>query len=160
MVRDRPSSYAPQFTSGERDPWDPYSVRPMRRADEERRGSSAGAVVAKELDGRREKGSAFFNRNDADRTAAQTKDEVVIIFLPLERNKKCQYLLVDFSRVWISVGNDVKGAKESMPDASASEVLHTCSPGKEIDGTGSPILDRVTLGKPGTKKSFADILRG
>ena len=45
-----------------------------------------------------------------------------------------------------------------MPDASASEVLRTCSPAKEIAGTGSPILDRMTLGKPGKKKSFADIL--
>ena len=55
------------------------------------------------------------------------------------------------------VGNKVKGT--SVPDASAYEVLHTCSPTKEIAGTGSPILDRVTLGKPGNKNSFADIVR-
>ena len=31
-----------------------------------------------------------------------------------------------------AVGNSVKGT--SMPDASASEVLHTCSPAKEMPG--------------------------
>ena len=56
------------------------------------------------------------------------------------------------------VGDYVKGA--SMPDASASEVLHTCSPGKEVAGTGSPILDRVTLRNHGKKKSVSDIVRG
>ena len=47
----------------------------------------------------------------------------------------------------------------SMSYVSASVILHTHSPAKEIAGTGSPILDRMTLGKPGKKKSFADIAR-
>ena len=56
-----------------------------------------------------------------------------------------------------TVGNYVKGT--SMPDASASEVLHTSIPDKEISGTGSPILDRVTIGNPGKKKIFSKIVR-
>ena len=55
------------------------------------------------------------------------------------------------------VGNYVKGT--SIPDASAYEVLHTCSPAKEIAGTGSPILDRMTSGKPRKKKSFSEIYK-
>ena len=47
----------------------------------------------------------------------------------------------------------------SMSDVSAYGVLHTHSPAKKISGTGSPILDRTILVKPGKKKSFADIIR-
>ena len=47
-----------------------------------------------------------------------------------------------------------------MPDASASEVLHTCSAGKEIAETGSLILDWVTLGELGNKNIFTNIVRG
>ena len=47
-----------------------------------------------------------------------------------------------------------------MSDASASEVLHTCSPSKEIDGTGSPIQDQVTSRNPGRKTNFAAIVIG
>ena len=46
----------------------------------------------------------------------------------------------------VAVGNYVK--RTNMSDASASKVLHACSPGKEITGTVSPILDQVMLGKP------------
>ena len=46
-----------------------------------------------------------------------------------------------------------------MPDVSASGVLQIHGPAKEIAGTGSPILDRMALGKLGKKKSFADIVR-
>ena len=46
-----------------------------------------------------------------------------------------------------------------MPDVSASGALHTNIPAREIAGTGSPILGRMTLGKPGKKNSFADIVR-
>ena len=53
--------------------------------------------------------------------------------------------------------DDVKGT--SMPDVSASGVLQIHGPAKEIAGTGSPILDRMALGKLGKKKSFADIAR-
>ena len=56
------------------------------------------------------------------------------------------------------VGNYLKGI--SMPDESASEVLHTYIPGKEIFGTSIPILDRITLLIMGTKRSFANIVRG
>ena len=66
------------------------------------------------------------------------------------------YSALDLALPHECVGDYVKGT--SMPDASASEVLHTCSPAKEIAGTGSPILDRMTLGKLGKKNSFADIL--
>ena len=47
------------------------------------------------------------------------------------------------------VGGYVKG--RSIPDVSASGVLHTHSPAKKISGTGSPILDQITLAKPGKK---------
>ena len=47
------------------------------------------------------------------------------------------------------VGNDKKGT--SIPDASASEVLHKCITGKKIDENLSPILNRVMLGNPGKK---------
>ena len=47
-----------------------------------------------------------------------------------------------------------------MLDASSSEVLRTCSFGKEIAGTGSPLLERLTLGNFRKKNSFAVILRG
>ena len=57
----------------------------------------------------------------------------------------------------MSVGNYVKGA--SIPDASASGVLHTCSPAKEISGTGRPILDWMTLDNGGKENSFTDIVR-
>ena len=56
------------------------------------------------------------------------------------------------------VGNYVKGT--SMPDAPASEVFHTCSPGKEIAGTGSPILYQLVLSKKRKKNTFVDIVRG
>ena len=52
-------------------------------------------------------------------------------------------------RSFLTIGNYVKGM--SLLDALASEVLHTYIPAKEISGTGSPILDRITLGKPGEK---------
>ena len=52
----------------------------------------------------------------------------------------------------------VKG--DIILDASSYEVLHTCSPSKEISGTGSPLLDQLALRMPGKKKSFADIVRG
>ena len=55
------------------------------------------------------------------------------------------------------VGDYIKGM--SMPDVSASGVLHTHSPAGKISGTGSPILDQMTLVKSGKKKSFADIVR-
>ena len=55
------------------------------------------------------------------------------------------------------VGNYLEGT--SIPDVSASGVLHTHSPAKNIAGTGSPILDRMMFVKPGKKKSFADIIR-
>ena len=48
--------------------------------------------------------------------------------------------------------DDVKGT--SMPDVSAYGVLHTHSLVRKISGTGSPILDRITLGKPGEKIFF------
>ena len=54
-------------------------------------------------------------------------------------------------------GNYVKVT--SISDASASEVLHTCSPVKGRARTGSPILYRVTLEKTGKKESFSDIVR-
>ena len=56
------------------------------------------------------------------------------------------------------VGNYVK--KTSIPYESSSDFSYTFSTAKEIAGTGSPKLDRVTLGKPGMKKSFSDIVRG
>ena len=56
------------------------------------------------------------------------------------------------------VGVYVKGM--SMPNVSASGVLHTHSTAKKISGTGIPILERMTLVNPGKKKSFADIVRG
>ena len=56
------------------------------------------------------------------------------------------------------VGNYVKG--KSMLDASSYEVLHACSPSKEIAGTCILILDRVMLRKTGKKKSFNKIVRG
>ena len=46
-----------------------------------------------------------------------------------------------------------------MTDASSYEVLHTCSPYKEISRNGSPILERTALGNQGKKKIFADIVR-
>ena len=56
----------------------------------------------------------------------------------------------EYGRGWlwwvVAVGNYVK--RTNMSDASASKVLHACSPGKEITGTVSPILDQVMLGKP------------
>ena len=55
------------------------------------------------------------------------------------------------------VGDYVK--ETSMSDASSYEVLHTCSPAKEIAGTGSPILNRMVLGKLEKKNSFPDIVR-
>ena len=51
------------------------------------------------------------------------------------------------------VGNDVKGT--NITDVSVSEVLHTCSTGKEINGTGIPILDRALSKNPRKKNSFA-----
>ena len=53
----------------------------------------------------------------------------------------------------IPVGGYVKGT--SIPDVSASGVLHTHSPAKKIAGTGIPILDRMTWEK---ENSFADIV--
>ena len=41
------------------------------------------------------------------------------------------------------VGDSVKG--NSMPDISASEVLHTHIPAEKISGTGSPILNQIKL---------------
>ena len=55
------------------------------------------------------------------------------------------------------VGVYVKGM--SMPNVSASGVLHTHSTSKKIACTGSPILDQMTLVKMGKKNSFADIVR-
>ena len=55
------------------------------------------------------------------------------------------------------VGHYVRGT--SMPDVSASTVLHTHSPAKRIARIGSPILDQMTLVKPRKKDSFANILR-
>ena len=46
-----------------------------------------------------------------------------------------------------------------MPDVSASGVLQIHGPTKEIAGTGSPILDRMALGKPRMKNIFAGIVR-
>ena len=46
-----------------------------------------------------------------------------------------------------------------MPDVSASGFLHTHSPTKKISGTGSTILEQMTLVNPGKKNSFADIVR-
>ena len=56
-----------------------------------------------------------------------------------------------------SVGNYVKGM--SMPDVSESGFFHTCGNTKEISRTGSPILDRMALGKPRMKNIFAGIVR-
>ena len=49
-------------------------------------------------------------------------------------------------------GDYVKGT--SIPDVSASGVLHTHSTAKKISGTGIPILDRMTLVNLGKKKSL------
>ena len=46
-----------------------------------------------------------------------------------------------------------------MPDVSESGVLHTHSTAKKISGTGNPILDQMTLVKPGKKNIFDDIVR-
>ena len=54
------------------------------------------------------------------------------------------------------VGNYVK--MTSMLDVSASRVLHTCIPAKEISGTGIPILDWMEIGNPGKKDNFANMV--
>ena len=50
----------------------------------------------------------------------------------------------------VNIGSFVKG--NSMPDVSVSGVLCTHVPSKKISRTGSPILDWMTLGKPGKKR--------
>ena len=60
--------------------------------------------------------------------------------------------------VTTSVENCVKGT--SAQNASASEVLHACSPGKEISGNASPILYRFLFRKPGKGNALANIVRG
>ena len=57
----------------------------------------------------------------------------------------------------MSIGDYLKVT--SIPDVSASRVLHTCIPAKEIAETGSPILDRMKLGNMGRKNIFAGIVR-
>ena len=59
---------------------------------------------------------------------------------------------LDYGLTGAAVGDYVKGT--SISDVSESGVLHTHSPAKNIAGTGSPILEQITLVKPGNKNQF------